>query len=96
VGDGEIEGAVVVAAGASWKGNLTADDVRVEGKVEGDVVARSKIELALTSVVIGDLSAPLIAIEEGASYQGSINQPRKTRVKRYSERRGKGESNPPS
>ncbi len=96
VGDGEVEGAVALGAGASWKGKLTADYVQIAGKVEGDVVARSKIELGLTAVVTGDLSAPLIAIAEGAQYQGTINRPRKTQVTRYRERRGLGEPKPPA
>lgn len=90
VGDAEIEGAVVLAAGAYWKGNVTADYVRIAGKVEGDVVARSKIELAPTAVVTGDLSAPVVAIAEGAQYEGAISRPRKTQVTRYNERRDPG------
>jgi cytoskeletal protein CcmA (bactofilin family) len=95
VGDGDIEGTVVLASGAYWKGNLNADYVRIEGKLEGDITARSKVELTSTAVVTGNLSARLIAIEEGSTYQGTINRPRKTQVTRYSERRGKGEPNRP-
>ena len=87
LGDGDIEGAVVLEAGAFWKGDVTADYVRIAGKVEGNVVARSKIDLAPTAVVTGDLSGPVVAIAEGARYEGAIGQPRKTRVTRYSERR---------
>lgn len=94
VGDGEIQGVVALAAGAYWKGNVSAEYVQVAGKIEGNVVANSKIELAATAVVTGDLSAPLIAIAEGAQYQGSINRPRKTQVTRYRERRGQGEPKP--
>ena len=90
VGDGEIEGAVVLAAGAYWKGNVTADYVRIAGKVEGNVVARSKIDLTPTAVVTGDLSAPVVAIAEGALYEGAISRPRKTQVTRYNERRDPG------
>lgn len=86
-GDGDIEGAVVLAAGGCWKGDVTADYVQIAGKVEGNVVARSKIDLAPTAVVTGDLSAPVIAIAEGALYEGAISRPRKTQVTRYSERR---------
>jgi len=95
-GDGDIEGTVVLAAGAHWRGNVTADHVRIAGKVEGHVVARSKIDLAQTAVVTGDLSAPVIAIAEGALYEGTINRPRKTQVTRYSERRDQGEAKHPA
>ena len=87
IGDGEIEGQVVVAAGALWKGDILADLVEVAGKVEGNLVAREKINLGPTAVVTGNLTAPLIALAEGASYEGSITRPRKTQVTRYAERR---------
>jgi len=95
-GDGDIEGAVVLAAGAYWKGNVTADYVRIAGKVEGNVAAHSKIELTQTAVVTGDLSAPVVAIAEGALYEGAISRPRKTQVTRYNERRGLGAASPPA
>lgn len=94
VGEAEIEGVLAIAPGGWWKGKLSADLVQISGKVDGDIVARSKIELGPTAVVTGDLSAPLIAIAEGAVYQGSINRPRKTQVTRYRERRGQGEAKP--
>ena len=91
IGAAEVEGTVVVAAGACWKGNVTADYVQVAGKVEGNVTAYAKIDLAPTAVVTGDLICPVIAIAEGAQYEGSIRQPRKAQVTRYAERRGQGE-----
>jgi len=96
VGDGNIEGAVVLAAGAYWKGNVTADYVRIAGKVEGDVVARSKIDLAPTAVVTGNLSGPVVTIAEGALYEGVISRPRKTQVTRYNERRDPGTTTLPA
>ena len=96
VGDSDIEGAVVLAAGAYWKGNVTADYVRIAGKVEGNVVARSKIELTPTAVVTGNLSGPVVAIAEGALYEGAISQPRKTQVTRYNERRDTGTTTHPA
>lgn len=92
VGDAEIEGALVLETGACLRGEVVADFVRIAGKVEGNVTARSKIDLAPTAVVTGDLSSPLIAIAEGAVYEGAITRPRKTQVTRYTERRGTGES----
>jgi cytoskeletal protein CcmA (bactofilin family) len=96
VGNGEVEGVLAIGAGACWKGKLTADYIQIAGRFEGDIVARSKVELGPTAVVTGDLSAPLIAIAEGAVYQGNINRPRKTQVTRYRERRGLGEPKTPA
>lgn len=96
VGEGNIEGTVALTAGAYWKGNVTADYVRIAGKVDGNVVAHSKIELTQTAVVTGDLSAPLVAMAEGAQYEGAISRPRKTQITRYTERRGQGTATRPS
>ena len=92
VGGGEVEGAVVLAAGAFWKGQLVADYVKVAGKIEGDVTARTKLELEATAVVTGDLASPVIAVAEGAVYEGTIRRPRSTQVMRYVERRGSGDN----
>ncbi len=96
VGEGEIEGALVLAAGAYWNGRISADYVRVAGKIDGDVSARVKIELTATAVVTGDLSSPVIAIADGAIYEGEISRPRKTQVMRHSERRGQGDLSLPA
>jgi cytoskeletal protein CcmA (bactofilin family) len=87
VGNGDISGVVTLAAGATWRGELAADLVRIAGTVEGNVTAATKIELAPTAVVTGDLSSPVIAIAEGAVYEGAISRPRRTQVTRFTERR---------
>ena len=92
VGGGEVEGAVVLAAGAFWKGELVADYVKVAGKIEGNVSARIKLELEATAVVTGNLASPVIAIAEGAVYEGTISRPRKTQITRHAERRGRNHS----
>ncbi len=90
VGSAEIDGAVVLAAGAFWKGELVADYVKVAGRIEGDVTARTRLELEATAVVTGNLASPVIAIAEGAAYEGTIRRPRSTQVMHFAERRGNG------
>lgn len=92
LGGGEVDGAVVLAAGAVWQGELVADYVRIAGRLEGDVTAHTKLELEATAVVTGNLASPVIAIAEGAVYEGKILRPRSTRVTRYAERRAGGDS----
>lgn len=90
VGDSEIDGLVALAPEATWRGHLGADRVRIAGRVEGNVSATTRIELAPTAVVTGDLASPVITIAEGAVYEGIISRPRKTQVTRFAERRGMG------
>lgn len=94
-GNGEIDGVLVLAAGAHWMGDVTADYVTVAGKIDGNVTARSKIDLAPTALVTGNLTSPVIAIATGAVYEGAISRPHNTQVTNYTERRGTGESPPP-
>jgi cytoskeletal protein CcmA (bactofilin family) len=90
VGEGRIRGIVTLAAGSYWKGNLTADVVLLGGKMDGNLTAEDKIDLAPTAQITGDLTAPIVSIAEGAVVEGRINRPRKTQVTRYNERRGQG------
>lgn len=91
LGEGRIRGTVTLAAGSYWKGNLSADVVLLAGKVDGNLEASDKIDLAATAQVTGDLTAPTVSIAEGAVVEGRISRPRKTQVTRYNERRGQGE-----
>jgi len=71
-GDCDIDGPLTLAAGGHWKGVLKATDVIVAGTVEGDVVARQRVELAGTARVSGSLSGNSIAVAEGAVIEGEI------------------------
>jgi cytoskeletal protein CcmA (bactofilin family) len=72
-GDGDVYGAVMLAAGAVWSGNIRADSVVVRGRVEGNIHAHSKVELRGTARVTGSISAPHVSIAEGAVVEGRIS-----------------------
>ena len=71
-GDCDIEGPLTLAEGGRWKGTLKATDIIVAGEVEGDVVARQRVEIAGTARVTGSLSGNSIAVAEGAVIEGEI------------------------
>jgi cytoskeletal protein CcmA (bactofilin family) len=71
-GDCEIDGPVTLAAGGNWKGILKATDIVVAGVVEGDVVAKQRVEILGTARVTGSLSGHSIAVAEGAIIAGEI------------------------
>ena len=86
-GDGEIEGNLVLMAGAWWKGNITARNVIIAGKLHGNVMAQDRLELSASARIHGDLTAPTIAIAEGAAYQGQVRTTKRGHIKRFKERR---------
>ena len=72
--DGVVEGDVTggslrVGQGAKVKGALTADEVLVQGTVEGTIKAR-RVEIASTADVSGEIWHEVLAIAAGALVDG--------------------------
>lgn len=86
-GECELEGVLVLGEGSRWKGNIRATSVVIAGRVEGDIHATDKIELARTAFVRGKITSPVVAIARGAVHDGSIRMAKQTQIMRYRERR---------
>lgn len=86
-GDSVVDGAVVIAEPGSWHGQITADVVVVEGRVEGGIEAREKIEILATAKVLGTLQSPTLAIANGAFHEGEIRMRERTAVTQFDEKR---------
>lgn len=74
--DGKIEGEIVSEKGrvtigenAIIKGNVSAGDVRVFGRVEGKITSE-RCELKAKSRLDGDIKAKMFSMEEGAQLSG--------------------------
>ena len=81
-GDVQIEGTIegdirahllTVGEGATVKGEVTADDVVVNGRIVGRVRGL-KVRLTSTARVEGDIIHKTIAIESGAHFEGSVQR----------------------
>ena len=70
--DGEIhtEGVLTLGDSAIINGNIAAQTVVVRGKVNGNIVAKDKIEIKAKAEVFGDVRATKLAIEEGVVFVG--------------------------
>lgn len=71
-GDCDINGPLTLAEGGRWQGTMKAADIVVAGTVEGDVVAKQRVEIAGTARITGSLSGNSIAVAEGAIIEGEI------------------------
>ena len=78
--DGEIEGNVnlrdhklVIGPNGKIKATITARDVVVHGRVEGNLTASDRVELKRNCTLIGDVSTQRIVIEDGAFFKGAID-----------------------
>src|SRR5712692_1257007 len=72
--DGEIhtEGVLVVGEDAVISAQVTAGTVISRGRITGDIVASGKVRLLAPAVLNGSVKAPLLSIEEGVLFNGSL------------------------
>jgi cytoskeletal protein CcmA (bactofilin family) len=87
--DGEFEGKIRVAgAGVTIGANgrvtaeVDADEIVVEGRLDGALRARQRLLIRCSGHVTGDIETPRLAIEDGAVFRGRVEmtQPGAARV----------------
>lgn len=71
-GLGELQGFLLLTKSALWRGKIVSDIVVIEGCVEGDIVARDRVEIMSTGSVTGKISSPKVAIKTGAKVTGQL------------------------
>ncbi|GMR19841.1 MAG: hypothetical protein BMS9Abin36_0436 [Gammaproteobacteria bacterium] len=84
-GDCNIQGVLMLTVDCFWKGDIEADVVIVNGSVEGNIVAHTKIELRETADIRGKMRAPIVAIEHGARVRGEVHE--ESYITHFEERR---------
>src|SRR5687768_12230533 len=70
--EGEIhtDGTLQLGDSAVINGNINATTVVVRGKVNGNIVAKDKIEIKAKAEIFGDIRASKLAVEEGVTFVG--------------------------
>ena len=74
--DGTVDlghNALTIGQHGTLKADARAGTVVVMGKVVGGTLSAATINIRETAIVEGDLVAPKIGIEEGASFKGTID-----------------------
>lgn len=78
--EGKVDGSVnlelhSVAVGAEGKvnANITGRVITIEGVVEGDLTAQEQIILRGSAHVQGDIKAPRVVLEDGATFRGLVD-----------------------
>ncbi len=75
--DGHLEGEIHIAGTlnvgehAVIEGDINADVVVSGGKINGNIMARGKVQLLSPGIVVGTIKTPLLSIEEGVRFSGS-------------------------
>ncbi|HUD53982.1 MAG TPA: polymer-forming cytoskeletal protein [Terracidiphilus sp.] len=78
--DGQLEGTINLSEGrltigpnANVAADLTAREVLILGRLQGNIVASGRVELRAGSVVEGDVRALRLAVEENAVFRGKVD-----------------------
>jgi len=78
--DGRVEGTVnlaenrlTIGANANISANLTAKDVLILGRVQGNIVASGRVELRSGCNLQGDIRALRLAVEDNAVFHGKVD-----------------------
>jgi cytoskeletal protein CcmA (bactofilin family) len=64
------EGLLIIEEEAIITAEIKAEEVIIQGRVEGKLQATGRVELASTSFFTGDISTPVLVVREGAQFNG--------------------------
>lgn len=73
MGDVIAKGSAAVGEGGEVEGSLTAKNISVAGKVQGNLTATEKLTLEARSIVSGDIRAARLIVDEGAVFDGKCD-----------------------
>jgi cytoskeletal protein CcmA (bactofilin family) len=65
------KGSLIVSAGGVVDANIEVAAAKINGTVNGDIVATGRVEFGRSARVRGQLQTPALVIEEGAIFEGS-------------------------
>jgi cytoskeletal protein CcmA (bactofilin family) len=78
--DGRVEGTVslsesrlTIGPSANVAADLSAKDILILGKVQGNLLATGRVELRAGCVVEGDICALRLAVEDNAAFRGKVD-----------------------
>jgi len=73
--EGELlsSGKLIVGPTGTVKANINLDEAFISGKVTGDITVKSRLVLRGRAEIRGDITAPLLSVDEGVSIVGILN-----------------------
>jgi cytoskeletal protein CcmA (bactofilin family) len=71
-GDCRIDALCIVAEGARVLGEIEAEGLVVAGEIEAGTLAADRVELRPSARVRADIKARVVAIADGAFYEGDV------------------------
>jgi cytoskeletal protein CcmA (bactofilin family) len=95
-GDVHVSGHCRVREGARVRGRLEAKSLVVEGDVSGPALVADKVEIGATGRVRSTIQARVVAIADGAFFEGEVQMDDSGAPVTFKEKRGGAETAPSS
>ena len=89
-GELETKGTLIIGEQAEVKTKaIKGEDIKILGKVKGDIISSSRLELSPPGLVIGNIQAPILIIKEGAGLKGhcEVSVVEEKESKKYSKKK---------
>lgn len=87
-GDGKIGGALSMATGSVWEGEVHAQRGVIAGRVSGKLIVAEKLEIGASAVIRADVAARSIALAKGAIIEGAVQVTSGQPIVKFEEKRG--------
>ncbi len=73
--EGELlsSGKLIVGPTGTVKANINLEEAFISGKVTGDIIVKKRLVLRGRAEVRGDITTPLLSVDEGVSIVGILN-----------------------
>ncbi len=68
----KAKGKIFIADGSTCKASVSAQEVAVEGHIQGDVQATERVEIKSSGRITGDIVAARMSMADGASIDGHV------------------------
>ena len=72
-GDLTSQGDSILGKTATMKGNISGNNVVVEGTLNGTVAAKDKIEMKAAARIMGDIKSKRLSVEDGVTFVGKVD-----------------------
>ncbi len=71
-GELKCDGTLIIGETGVLDASITTRDAIIRGKVNGNIKAEGRLELKTPCVVVGDMAAQALVVEEGVSIDGNV------------------------
>jgi cytoskeletal protein CcmA (bactofilin family) len=69
----KLHGDILIGSGGMVEADIEAENIIIQGQVNGNVIARQQLEIRSTGKLFGNCTARSIDIKEGAMFEGRSN-----------------------